>query len=192
MSTNALKASDKVMFEVYREGRYNRTYRVVYFTELGDHNREQEFNGALAGDHFLDGFLAGGTTLLDLMKLNVETPARLIDINRLPLDKIEATPDGGLKIGATVRNSDLAHHPRVQRDYAVLSQAILAGASAQLRNMATTAGNLLQRTRCMYFRDTAMPCNKREPGSGCTASSAYSRASPRIRATSRATRRSPT
>jgi xanthine dehydrogenase YagS FAD-binding subunit len=114
-------------------------------------------------------FVAGGTTLLDLMKLNVETPARVIDINRLPLDKIEATPDGGLKIGATVRNSDLAHHPTVQRDYAVLSQAILAGASAQLRNMATTAGNLLQRTRCMYFRDTAMPCNKREPGTGCPA-----------------------
>jgi xanthine dehydrogenase YagS FAD-binding subunit len=114
-------------------------------------------------------FVAGGTTLLDLMKLNVETPARVIDINRLPLDKIEATPDGGLKIGATVRNSDLAYHPTVQRDYAVLSQAILAGASAQLRNMATTAGNLLQRTRCMYFRDTAMPCNKREPGTGCPA-----------------------
>jgi xanthine dehydrogenase YagS FAD-binding subunit len=114
-------------------------------------------------------FVAGGTTLLDLMKLNVETPARVIDINRLPLDKIEATPDGGLKIGATVRNSDLAHHPTVERDYAVLSQAILNGASAQLRNMATTAGNLLQRTRCMYFRDTAMPCNKREPGTGCPA-----------------------
>src|SRR5437016_11477295 len=114
-------------------------------------------------------FVAGGTTLLDLMKLNVETPARVIDINRLPLDKIEATPEGGLKIGATVRNSDLAHDPKVQRDYAVLSQAILAGASAQLRNMATTAGNLLQRTRCMYFRDTAMPCNKREPGTGCPA-----------------------
>src|SRR5919108_496902 len=114
-------------------------------------------------------FVAGGTTLLDLMKLNVETPARVIDINRLPLDKIEATPDGGLKIGATVRNSDLAHHPTVERDYAVLSQAILAGASAQLRNMATTAGNLLQRTRCMYFRDTAMPCNKREPETGCPA-----------------------
>jgi xanthine dehydrogenase YagS FAD-binding subunit len=114
-------------------------------------------------------FVAGGTTLLDLMKLNVETPARVIDINRLPLDEIEATPDGGLKIGATVRNSDLAHHPTVERDYSVLSQAILAGASAQLRNMATTAGNLLQRTRCMYFRDTAMPCNKREPGTGCPA-----------------------
>jgi len=114
-------------------------------------------------------FVAGGTTLLDLMKLNVETPARLLDINRLPLDKIEATPDGGLKIGATVRNSDLAHHATVERDYAVLSQALLSGATAQLRNMATTAGNLLQRTRCMYFRDTAMPCNKREPGSGCPA-----------------------
>jgi xanthine dehydrogenase YagS FAD-binding subunit len=114
-------------------------------------------------------FMAGGTTLLDLMKLNVETPARVLDINRLPLDKIEATPDGGLKIGATARNSDLAHHPTVQRDYAVLSQAILKGASAQLRNMATTAGNLLQRTRCMYFRDTAMPCNKRDPGTGCPA-----------------------
>src|SRR5258708_33297971 len=114
-------------------------------------------------------FVAGGTTLLDLMKLNVETPARLLDINRLPLDKIEATHDGGLKIGATVRNSDLANHPAVQRDYAVLSQAILAGASAQLRNMATTAGNLLQRTRCVYFRNTAMPCNKLQPGTGCPA-----------------------
>src|SRR5438477_1012656 len=114
-------------------------------------------------------FVAGGTTLVDLMKLNVETPARLIDINRLPLDRVEATPDGGLKIGATVRNSDLAHHPTVQRDYAVLSQALLAGATAQLRNMATTAGNLLQRTRCVYFRDTAMPCNKRQPGTGCPA-----------------------
>jgi xanthine dehydrogenase YagS FAD-binding subunit len=114
-------------------------------------------------------FVGGGTTLLDLMKLNVETPGRVVDINRLPLDKIEATPDGGLKIGATARNSDLAQHPAVQRDYAVLSQALLAGASAQLRNMATTAGNLLQRTRCVYFRDTAMPCNKREPGTGCPA-----------------------
>src|SRR6266516_2861859 len=114
-------------------------------------------------------FVAGGTTLLDLMKLNVETPSRVLDINRLPFDKIEATPDGGLRIGATVRNSDLAHHDVVQKDYAVLSQAILAGASAQIRNMATTAGNLLQRTRCVYFRDTAMPCNKREPNTGCPA-----------------------
>jgi xanthine dehydrogenase YagS FAD-binding subunit len=114
-------------------------------------------------------FVAGGTTLIDLMKLNVETPARLIDINRLPFATIGATADGGLTIGALVRNSDLAHDPRVRRDYAVLSEAILAGASAQLRNMATTSGNLLQRTRCAYFRDTAMPCNKREPGSGCPA-----------------------
>src|SRR2546426_4781182 len=114
-------------------------------------------------------YIAGGPTLIDLMKLNVETPGRLLDINRLPLDKIETTADGGLKIGATVRNSDLAHHATVRRDYAVLSQAILAGATTQLRNMATTAGNLLQRTRCAYFRDTAMPCNKREPGTGCPA-----------------------
>jgi xanthine dehydrogenase YagS FAD-binding subunit len=121
-------------------------------------------------------FLAGGTTLVDLMKLNVETPAWVLDINRLPLDQIEAMPDGGLKIGATVRNSDLAYHTIVQRDYAVLSQAILSGASAQLRNMATTAGNLLQRTRCVYFRDTAMPCNKREPGTGCPAINGFNRA----------------
>jgi len=114
-------------------------------------------------------FIAGGTTLVDLMKLNVETPSRVLDLNRLPLDQIEVTPEGGLKIGATVRNSTLANHPAVRRDYAVLSQAILNGASAQLRNMATTAGNLLQRTRCMYFRDPAMPCNKRAPGTGCPA-----------------------
>jgi len=114
-------------------------------------------------------FLAGGTTLIDLMKLEVETPSQLVDINRLPFDTIELLHNDGLKIGATVRNSDLAHHPKVQKEYAVLSQAILAGASGQIRNMATTAGNLLQRTRCMYFRDTAMPCNKREPGTGCAA-----------------------
>ena len=114
-------------------------------------------------------FLAGGTTLIDLMKLEVETPSQLVDINRLPFDTIELQHNDGLKIGATVRNSDLAHHPKVQKEYAVLSQAILAGASGQIRNMATTAGNLLQRTRCMYFRDTAMPCNKREPGTGCAA-----------------------
>src|SRR5436305_4122778 len=114
-------------------------------------------------------FIGGGTTLIDLMKLNVEQPRTLIDINRLPLDKIEALPDGGLTIGAVARNSDIAFHPLVRKNYAVLSEAILSGASAQLRNMATTAGNLLQRTRCMYFRDTAMPCNKREPGSGCAA-----------------------
>lgn len=120
-------------------------------------------------------FLAGGTTLVDLMKLNVEGPERIIDINRLPLDQIESLPDGGLKIGATVRNSTLAHHPTVLRDYPVLSQAILMGASTQLRNRATTAGNLLQRTRCVYFRDTNMPCNKREPGSGCAAIKGHNR-----------------
>src|ERR1041385_8442863 len=120
-------------------------------------------------------FMGGGTTLIDLMKLNVETPARVLDINRLPFDKIVDTADGGLDIGATVRNSDLAYHTRVQRDYSVLSQAILQGASAQIRNMATVGGNLLQRTRCVYFRDTAMPCNKREPGTGCTAITGHNR-----------------
>jgi xanthine dehydrogenase YagS FAD-binding subunit len=120
-------------------------------------------------------FIGGGTTLIDLMKLNVETPARVLDINRLPFDKIEPMPDGGLKIGATARNSDLAYYAKVQRDYSVLSQAILQGASAQIRNMATVAGNLLQRTRCVYFRDTAMPCNKREPGTGCPAITGHNR-----------------
>src|SRR6267154_2760305 len=114
-------------------------------------------------------FIAGGTNLVDFMKLNVETPQKLVDITHLPFDKIEALPDGGLSIGAMVRNSDLAYHPIVRKNYAVLSEAILSGASAQLRNMATTAGNLLQRTRCMYFRETNMRCNKREPGSGCAA-----------------------
>ena len=120
-------------------------------------------------------FMGGGTTLIDLMKLNVETPDRVLDINRLPLDKIEIMPDGGLKIGATARNSDLAYHAKVQKDYSVLSQAILQGASAQIRNMATVAGNLLQRTRCVYFRDTAMACNKREPGTGCPAITGHNR-----------------
>jgi xanthine dehydrogenase YagS FAD-binding subunit len=114
-------------------------------------------------------YIAGGTTLLDLMKLDVETPSRVIDINQLPFNQVESLPDGGLKIGALVRNSDLANHPMVLRDYPVLSLALKSGASAQLRNMATTGGNLLQRTRCMYFRDTAMACNKRAPGSGCAA-----------------------
>src|SRR6476620_1000853 len=114
-------------------------------------------------------FIAGGTNLVDYMKLDVETPRKLVDITHLPFDKIENLPDGGLKIGAVVRNSDLAYHPVVRKNYAVLSEALLSGASPQLRNMATTAGNLLQRTRCMYFRDTAMPCNKRGPGSGCAA-----------------------
>ena len=120
-------------------------------------------------------FMGGGTTLIDLMKLNVETPSRVLDINRLAFDKIEPMADGGLKIGATVRNSDLAYHPKVQRDYSVLSQAILQGASAQIRNMATVSGNLLQRTRCVYFRDTAMACNKREPGTGCPAITGHNR-----------------
>jgi xanthine dehydrogenase YagS FAD-binding subunit len=114
-------------------------------------------------------FLAGGTTLLDLMKLNVERPTHLVDINHLPLDIIEKLPDGCLKIGALVRNADLAHHPIIIKSYPVLSQALLQGASAQLRNKATTAGNLLQRTRCMYFRNEALACNKRLPGSGCSA-----------------------
>lgn len=120
-------------------------------------------------------FIAGGTNLLDLMKLEIETPQHLIDVNGLALDKIEPTPGGGLRIGALVRNTDLASDPRVRRDYAVLSRALLAGASAQLRNRATTAGNLLQRTRCPYFYDTNQPCNKRQPGSGCAAIGGYSR-----------------
>ncbi|SCF78491.1 xanthine dehydrogenase family protein subunit M [Streptomyces sp. Ncost-T10-10d] len=115
------------------------------------------------------GFLGGGTNLVDLMKLGVETPHLLIDISRLPLDQVGDTDDGGLRIGATVRNSDLAAHPAVRTRYPVLSQALLSGASGQLRNTATTGGNLLQRTRCLYFQDTSKPCNKREPGTGCPA-----------------------
>ncbi|MFG1397290.1 FAD binding domain-containing protein [Roseixanthobacter pseudopolyaromaticivorans] len=120
-------------------------------------------------------FIAGGTNLLDLMKLEIETPGHLIDVNGLALDKIEPTNDGGLRIGALVRNTDLAADARVRRDYGVLSRALLAGASGQLRNKATTAGNLLQRTRCPYFYDTNMPCNKRKPGSGCAAIGGFSR-----------------
>lgn len=120
-------------------------------------------------------FIAGGTNLLDLMKLQIETPAHLVDVNGLSLDRIEPTPEGGLRIGALVRNTDLAAHEGVRRDYAVLARALLAGASGQLRNKATTAGNLLQRTRCPYFYDTAQPCNKRAPGSGCSAIGGYSR-----------------
>jgi xanthine dehydrogenase YagS FAD-binding subunit len=119
--------------------------------------------------------IAGGTNLLDLMKLQVETPSALIDINRLPLDKIEDTSDGGLRVGALVRNSDLAADSRVRRRYGVLSRALLAGASAQLRNKATTGGNLLQRTRCYYFYDITKPCNKRSPGSGCAALAGFNR-----------------
>lgn len=122
---------------------------------------------ALAGEGTR--FLAGGTNLVDLMKENVERPARLVDINRLPLHGIEDTPSGGLRIGALVPNSDLAWDPRVEARYPLVSRALLFGASAQLRNAATTGGNLLQRTRCMYFYDVATPCNKREPGAGCTA-----------------------
>jgi len=114
-------------------------------------------------------FIAGGTNLLDLMKLQIETPAHLVDVNPLGLDKIEPTSEGGLRIGALVRNTDLAADARVRKDYAVLARALLAGASGQLRNRATTAGNLLQRTRCPYFYDTNQPCNKRQSGSGCGA-----------------------
>jgi len=113
--------------------------------------------------------IAGGTNLIDLMKENVERPSRLIDISRLPLGKIEETAEGGLRIGALVPNSDLAYHPQVEQRYPLLASAILAGASAQLRNMASVGGNLMQRTRCAYFYDTATPCNKRSPGSGCSA-----------------------
>ena len=120
-------------------------------------------------------FIAGGTNLLDLMKLDIETPLHLIDVNGLGLDNIETTSQGGLKIGALVRNTDLAADSRVCRDYGLLSRALLAGASGQLRNMATTAGNLLQRTRCPYFYDTHQSCNKRKPGSGCAAIGGVSR-----------------
>lgn len=120
-------------------------------------------------------FIAGGTNLLDLMKLQIEAPAHLVDVNGLAFDKIEATPEGGLRIGALVRNTALAADERVRRDYGVLSRALLAGASAQLRNKATTAGNLLQRTRCPYFYDTDQPCNKRQPGSGCSAIGGHTR-----------------
>ena len=120
-------------------------------------------------------FIAGGTNLLDLMKIEVETPTHLVDVQDLGFDRIEETAEGGLRIGALVTNTDLAADPRVRRDYAVLTRAIVAGASGQLRNKASTAGNLLQRTRCSYFYDTNMACNKRKPGSGCAAIGGYSR-----------------
>lgn len=120
-------------------------------------------------------FVAGGTNLLDLMKLGIEAPAHLVDVNLIGLDTIEATADGGLRIGALVRNADLAADARIRRDYPLLTRALVAGASGQLRNRATTAGNLLQRTRCPYFYDTALPCNKRAPGSGCSAIGGISR-----------------
>ncbi|MBD3760770.1 xanthine dehydrogenase family protein subunit M [Rhizorhabdus sp.] len=129
----------------------------------------------LAAEHPGARFIAGGTNLLDLMKVQVETPPHVIDINRLGLDRIEKTGEGGLRIGALVRNTDLAADKRVRGDYAVLSRALVAGASGQLRNKATTAGNLLQRTRCPYFYDTSKPCNKRKPGSGCAALGGFNR-----------------
>ncbi|MFE9611211.1 FAD binding domain-containing protein [Streptomyces sp. NPDC006012] len=135
------------------------------------YRRAHDVAGALA---LLDAdpearYLAGGTNLVDLMRTGVERPARLVDVRELPLDRVEATADGGLRIGATVTNSDLAAHPEIRRRYPALSQAVLAGASGQLRNMATVGGNLLQRTRCAYFGDVTKPCNKRDPGSGCPA-----------------------
>lgn len=120
-------------------------------------------------------FIAGGTNLLDLMKLGIERPVHLVDVSRLPYAAIDDTPDGGLRVGAQVRNADLASDPRVRRRYPMLARALLAGASAQLRNKASTGGNLLQRTRCSYFQDSAMPCNKREPGSGCAALGGFNR-----------------
>lgn len=120
-------------------------------------------------------YLAGGTNLVDHLKLGVAAPDVLVDVSRLPLDDVEALDDGGLRVGAAVRNSDLAAHPVVRRSYPVLAQALLAGASGQIRNAATTAGNLLQRTRCVYFQDVTTPCNKRDPGSGCSALEGFSR-----------------
>src|SRR5579885_1628839 len=130
---------------------------------------------ALLGNHDDARVLAGGTTLVDLMKHHVERPRHVIDINALALDQITELPNGGVRIGAMVRNSDFAHHPIIRERYPFVSQALLAGASGQLRNMATTGGNLLQRTRCYYFRDVASPCNKREPGTGCAALGGYNR-----------------
>jgi xanthine dehydrogenase YagS FAD-binding subunit len=133
--------------------------------------RAQDVAGALReiAGHPNAKFVAGGTNLIDLMKMDVERPTKVVDITRLPLKDVENTPGGGLRIGALVRNTDLAYHPRVQNRYPVLASAIMAGASQQLRNVASTGGNLLQRTRCSYFYDIATPCNKREPGSGCSA-----------------------
>ena len=142
---------------------------------LFTYNRPADVDGALqavGGDEHAK-FLAGGTTLIDLMKLNVETPAKLVDINRLPLGEIVIKD--GVRIDANVRNSDLAYHEQIKKMFPVLSEALLSGASPQLRNMATVGGNLMQRTRCYYFRDTSSPCNKREPGSGCAAIGGYNR-----------------
>ncbi|MDX3358243.1 xanthine dehydrogenase family protein subunit M [Streptomyces sp. ME02-6978.2a] len=135
------------------------------------YQRAEDVSGAVAllGADPDARFLGGGTNLVDLMKSGVERPGRLVDVRQLPLGGIESTPEGGLRIGATVTNSDLAAHPEVRRRYPLLTQAVLAGASGQLRNMATVGGNLLQRTRCGYFADVTKPCNKREPGTGCPA-----------------------
>jgi xanthine dehydrogenase YagS FAD-binding subunit len=143
------------------------------FTYQRVHSPEEAAKAAAATPNAR--FIAGGTNLLDLMKLEIETPAHLIDVNGIGMDRIGATDDGGLRVGALVRNTDLASDPRVRRDYAVLSRALLAGATGQLRNKATTAGNLLQRTRCPYFYDTNQPCNKRAPGSGCSAIGGFNR-----------------
>jgi xanthine dehydrogenase YagS FAD-binding subunit len=142
--------------------------RAIHYQKVND------VGAALAAAGPDSAFVAGGTSLIDLMKLEVLNPAELVDINRLPLGKVEVT-DAGVRIGAMVRNSDLAHHPEVARRYPVLSEALLAGASAQLRNMASVGGNVMQRTRCYYFRDRATPCNKREPGSGCPALTGFNR-----------------
>jgi xanthine dehydrogenase YagS FAD-binding subunit len=135
------------------------------------YERADDAAGAVASAvaHPRTAYLAGGTNLVDHLRLGIVHPERLVDISRLPLDRVATTADGGLRIGATVRNSDLAAHPVVRRDFPVLAQAVLAGATGQIRNAATTGGNLLQRTRCSYFQDVGTPCNKREPGSGCAA-----------------------
>jgi xanthine dehydrogenase YagS FAD-binding subunit len=150
------------------EFRFNRATSVTQAVQAGAKSSTAQLGATVR-------FVAGGTNLIDLMKLDVEHPEQIIDINGLPLNRIERQSDGSLRIGALVRNSDLAHDPNVLRDYAVLSQALLSGASPQLRNMATTSGNLLQRTRCVYFRDVAHECNKRNPGSGCAAMDGYHR-----------------
>ena len=151
-----------------KEFQFNRASSVAQAVQMGAKSSTAQMGATVR-------FVAGGTNLVDLMKLNVESPDQVVDINGLPLNKVERLPNGGLRIGALVRNSDLAHDPIVVRDFPVLSQALLSGASPQLRNMATTGGNLLQRTRCVYFRDLAHECNKRNPGSGCAALDGYHR-----------------
>jgi xanthine dehydrogenase YagS FAD-binding subunit len=150
------------------EFRFNRATTLAQAVQAGSKSSTAQLGATVR-------FVAGGTNLVDLMKLQVEHPEQVVDINSLPLNKVERVSGGGLRIGALVRNSDLAHDPNVVRDYTVLSQALLSGASPQLRNMATTGGNLLQRTRCVYFRDIAHECNKRNPGSGCAAMEGHNR-----------------